>query len=476
MKLKSILETIGAVAHITTPLTGDTFAIQDTTAERTVTDKSLWGRSGVWRYRIENAGDILRELSSRGDTPDYIYIGEKVGYLEKWIARNAGNEPTPIPSSIRTLQDFDAHPTLHFTDATDSYEYLVRFHGDTLAKIQKQYENIPVYTEEQKTAKDLILALLKNDIDTVKTKLKDVVTILDRLKKDRTLTYTPLVEYVQVNPNDKRDPHDIPPLKDNQTIKVYHGLGDSRHIHNILTRGLTGKNRAPRRYSYEAFNNPRGLFVTPIFKVAKEFADEIIIEFVASMTDLESPVWADNGLTFLSQESNGFTSDEERELKRMEDRLRHATSRFKALSQSDRPELAFTLLWHMEAQALFIGDLNPNMIKAVWWRDGSTWTRYKTSDFIKKYDINTKPNYSIIYKAADRFTIDDFAKRVKRKFSFATDSIIHNMLRRIGNAARTNNFSDYEAQFTTDQPTFYPRQISDIKAIYNAGGFDSYMN
>jgi hypothetical protein len=56
--------------------------------ERTVSDKSL-RRSGLIRERIENAGDILRELSSRGDRPDPGYIQEKIDKLRSWIPDNA---------------------------------------------------------------------------------------------------------------------------------------------------------------------------------------------------------------------------------------------------------------------------------------------------------------------------------------------------------------------------------------------------
>lgn len=185
MKLKNILTT----EQTSTSLLGDTFKIQNDTAEQTVSNKSLWGNAGVWRYKIENAGDILRELSGRGDRPSSRYLGEKVAYITRWLSNNYHVE-TDLPPNV-TLDDIEKS-TLRFTDVTDGYPYLKKFHRDTLSLITKQYEKIPVYTVEQDIAKKLVLSLLKNDVVNLKKYLKEIVKIIKIIERDRTLTQTPL--------------------------------------------------------------------------------------------------------------------------------------------------------------------------------------------------------------------------------------------------------------------------------------------
>ena len=60
-----------------------TFDQQDANAETIVgKQKDRWGRSQVWRERIENAGDILREISGRGKNPDVKYLEEKIDKIK----------------------------------------------------------------------------------------------------------------------------------------------------------------------------------------------------------------------------------------------------------------------------------------------------------------------------------------------------------------------------------------------------------
>ena len=165
---------------------GDTFDIQDATAERTVSDTKLWGDAGVWRYKIENAGDILRELSSRGHRPDPGYLEEKVRKIEEWLDKKIHME---IPDNLKTLDDFNK-TNLKFSQAVDSREYLERFHGDVLNKITKEYENIPVYTKEQQIAKDLVLNLLYNNIPKLKINLKEIRSMIDEIRKNKRLVFT----------------------------------------------------------------------------------------------------------------------------------------------------------------------------------------------------------------------------------------------------------------------------------------------
>ena len=68
------------------------------------------------------------------------------------------------------------------------------------------------------------------------------------------------------------------------------------------------------------------------------------------------------------------------------------------VSKSDRPELGDSIFNNPEHQALFIGDLNPNEIKTVWFHEGrffrrnteGPWIRYSRRDFLKKYGNELK--------------------------------------------------------------------------------------
>lgn len=61
------------------------------------------------------------------------------------------------------------------------------------------------------------------------------------------------------------------PIKDSDTIRVYHGFRDFNDTYEACKIGLSGTDRTKRIYSYEYVNNPQGLFVTINFKTAKEF-------------------------------------------------------------------------------------------------------------------------------------------------------------------------------------------------------------
>lgn len=180
------------------------------------------------------------------------------------------------------------------------------------------------------------------------------------------------------------------PLKDNYTITVYHGMNNARDLYGFLKYGTTGKMRAGRLYSYEADNNPNGLFVTIDLNVAKEFARDYIIEFHTKVSDLEAPVWPSGSFTIQGQESSQWKDDNEREQYRNKLRSELRNSEYDFISQSDRPELANTLYLYREKQALFVGDLNSNSIKAIWVnknpnRINSSYDRYERKKFLIKF-------------------------------------------------------------------------------------------
>ena len=162
------------------------------------------------------------------------------------------------------------------------------------------------------------------------------------------------------------------PIADTETIRVYHGFNSysTEIAKQILVKGLSGKEVARRLYSYESGNNPRGLFVSIDFNVVKkDFAGSgIIIEFSTKVSDLEAPVWVGGRSYFIQGEyTQSFKNMDEREQQRLLNRQRAGTNIYDYIKKSDRPELAETIFDNREKQALYIGDLNPNMIKHVWY-------------------------------------------------------------------------------------------------------------
>lgn len=92
------------------------------------------------------------------------------------------------------------------------------------------------------------------------------------------------------------------PFKNDDTITVYHGFRDIDDAILTAKHGTSGALRASRVYSYENDNNPKGLFVTPNLKTAKEFG-LTIIEFDARFDELEPPVWPSGSYTGYGQYS-----------------------------------------------------------------------------------------------------------------------------------------------------------------------------
>jgi len=163
-------------------------------------------------------------------------------------------------------------------------------------------------------------------------------------------------------------PEDRPILKDSDYVRVFHGFRDMEDAIAACRYGISGKSRVGRVYSYEADNNPTGLFVTTNPKAAAEFG-EVIIEFHAKGTELEAPVWPGGSYTVQGQMAQYFGNNKaKREEARQLARQRAIERGFDPISKSDRPELANTLMAFGENQALFIGHLNPNRITRVWLR------------------------------------------------------------------------------------------------------------
>ena len=200
---------------------------------------------------------------------------------------------------------------------------------------------------------------------------------------------------------------DFNPINDSDKIRVYHGFYTSNDAYRVLTSGLSGQEQAKRIYSYESGNNPKGLFVSISFNtVKKNFASSgIIIEFDTIATNLEAPVWKGQDSYFVQgQYTKNFANDDERnvEIQRKREKYGKEDPEGKwgknRISKSQRPELADSIFNNAEHQALFIGNLNPNEIKNVWFHEGrffnnttlGEWVRYDRKTFLRKYGNDLK--------------------------------------------------------------------------------------
>jgi hypothetical protein len=277
------------------------------------------------------------------------------------------------------------------------------------------------------------------------------------------------------------------PLKDSDTIRVYHGFNNNIHALQAIQYGLTGKDRAKRIYGYESGNNPYGLFVSVDFDTAKKFGS-IIIEFQCKVSDLEAPVWKGGSYFVQGQKTQSF-AEGEREEERMRKRDIHSKSKRDVISKSDRPELAETIFDNPERQALYIGDLNPNMIRAIWTHENKLlnrringdYERMNKREFMEKYgndilngidnDDYGKSIYvddfmrtkSKLFKPNDDFNIDIAMKKLKKKFLRkkrfdSGDSSITD----ISNEEVIEMFSKDERIMNL---YLYPKQISQIKIM-----------
>lgn len=245
------------------------------------------------------------------------------------------------------------------------------------------------------------------------------------------------------------------PITDNSRIRVFHGC-ELETACEIAINGTSGKTYHPRQYSYESGMNPLGIFVTTDFETAKKFGVSntgmAIIEFTAKGSDLESPVWNGQG-SYFGQGSMPmpFKDKEERDAQKMQyrqdalntkddyyydDKHKRRDISMDHVRKSDKPEMADRIFNNAEHQALFMGDLNPNMIKRIWVKlpqaDGYTHSydsyqpmsvkqflrQFKDKEWQDGYDRNYNPQYrkirkeKLFYPNEDVKSFDDVIDRI----------------------------------------------------------------
>ena len=227
----------------------------------------------MWRERIENAGDILRELSSRGDKPDARYLMEKVEKLRGWIAKSKKGY-TPIDKDIKTIEEFEK-TNLRFTDAVDSREYLEKFHSNILDKIRSEYEAIPTYTKEQRLAVELVLDLINDNIKGLESKLNEVENISNQIKTNGTL---PIIADIKLGKVPVQQQKEAPIVTEDITkgkkeiTEVKSGTHTSSNPIKIF-KGLGGKVDL-KGVRINAHEGVKGVFTAVDEDLAKEYAKD----------------------------------------------------------------------------------------------------------------------------------------------------------------------------------------------------------
>lgn len=294
-------------------------------------------------------------------------------------------------------------------------------------------------------------------------------------------------KHLYINKPYRRDWKDIynqEPIKNGESIRVFHGCSLETAL-EICTKGTSGKAYHPRTYSYESGMNPLGIFVTVNFEKAKDFGYDsnakCVLEFTVNSSDLESPVW--NGSdSYFCQGSNPmpFRDSDERKAQKAKydndalgvedysyyDSLKKGRITFDKgyIRNSDKPAMAMNIFNNPEHQALFMGDLNPNMIKYVWvCRSGENqYTRYTEKEFllnlrknVKKKTgrfayLNTKP----FLPNEDVKSWDDALKKIAKHHNLDVEDLINNF-------KEYGVFDDPSKPFAIDVITsvFWPRQI-----------------
>lgn len=278
------------------------------------------------------------------------------------------------------------------------------------------------------------------------------------------------------------DINNIDPIKKEDEFRVYHGFYNVNDAVNIALHGTSGKITTKRVYSYESENNPKGLFVTLNIKTAKKFAagiQPVVMQFVAKENELQPPTWPGNSWTGQGQMAQYFYQHPKgAKLGRIEkikqDQEEAKKSSYKAISQSNRPELA-NILFGSEMQALFVGDLNSNRIEGFYvqrkqkeyLRVDDPWEFLSTQQFIKEFKDNF--NYKAttdersqyrIFMPDQEFNWQQMAKYFNDKYkkNLNTEEDVYRFLKDalVGNFKITMKRDNFESIFSQ---YFWPKQL-----------------
>lgn len=263
------------------------------------------------------------------------------------------------------------------------------------------------------------------------------------------------------------------PVKSGDKIRVYHAcsLDTAR---TIMTSGTSGREYHGRRFSYEAWMNPLGIFVTTDFDTAARFG-EYVLEFTASYDDLDTPVWKDSDSYFgYGSNPQPFTSREERDKQREKYRS-DAMSAGEPVTSSDRPEVANSLFNDSERQALFMGDLTPNMVKRVWVRgENGIYIPMSARQFVRKFTLPRQEPDGMqkIFRPTDNVrTVDDLVRALANSSGYFNGDL--ELSRQTLELAGLLNENPPSESAKVMSQIMWPRQIIQL---YGREWFDSHFN
>lgn len=206
----------------------------------------------------------------------------------------------------------------------------------------------------------------------------------------------------------------------------------------------------------------------------------MILEFDTLVENLEAPVWKGQDSYFVQgQYTQSFKDEEERqeEILRKREMYRNIDPEQgytkERIKKSDRPELAQSLFFNAETQALFVGNLNPNEIKNVWFneglffdrRHGKPWVKYSRKDFLRKFgdefkktkreDTHPKRSYANkLFNPNDNLTYDKFINALIKN-DYLSDKNDVETIKDIADTVKKHYLHDW----------FWPKQIKQFMEL-----------
>lgn len=273
------------------------------------------------------------------------------------------------------------------------------------------------------------------------------------------------------------------PLRDSDTIRVYHGFNSYEDAIIAVKFGLSGKQKAKRVYSPEANHNPHGLFVTLDFETAKRFVYPrgstgitVVMELHVKVSDLEAPIWpGGKGYAVQGQKSDSWGGDHDR-AKEMLNARQEAIEWGKKYNidfviNSERPELALTL-YGSERQALFVGHLNNNMVRAIFYGESGKhgyspkqMDRISTKDFLNKFDSHEpETNYDgkMSNKGYEYWDKENMSHIFKPNDDFNPERV-NAYLKEIEWGVEYEEFIKKLIKHRSLERYFWPKQVAQIK-------------
>lgn len=255
---------------------------------------------------------------------------------------------------------------------------------------------------------------------------------------------------------------ELEPIRKGDTLTVFHGFRDFKEAIDVAKHGTSGKVKVPRVYSYENDNNPHGLFVTLLMRVAEEFVgahgEQAIMAFHAREEDLEAPVWPAGSYTVQGQMAQYFGRGAEGRRNRnaarkeREKEVSADSMAMQAVKDSDDPHTAYLLLQSREHQSLFMGDLSPSSIRYWLYRPHyrADWQRMSNEDFLAQHGDKSSKYSEKVFTPEERFDGDLLLDRLGERFGRENaENVIRGAAKKMA-TQRTNArklFDDYLGQF-----------------------------